>query len=155
MPAPSLERLFYYEEAIEGAWNAILNVCGAQVAPMFSSADLESPRFETQLHSATPTGHEFIYKGARYWDAWTGQLLTRIVTSRGKSADFHPKMLGQARMLAMQWRTKFTFANLSWHSIAELKEGSLARYVDSDNDLDVSELTHAITFSIDTRAWPA
>ncbi len=153
--APNLETFFAYETAIEAAWQSILRAAGLTVFVEFSDDDKSTPFVEVQLQQTQPTGQRYVYSGVPLFNSWTGILVSRVITVRGKNSDLQTSMLGKVRLQAQKFRDNFSRSVLPYHSIDNLiSETGLLRGVDVQERLDWSELSHGITFSIRADAWP-
>lgn len=136
----TLESIFAYESAVEGAWLAILTKAGLTAYVEFSDASKKTPFVDVQLTSVFPLGHRF--------DAWEGTLVTRIVTQRGVNSDKHLDILGRVRIEAHYFNDRFNAIGiLPNHAVANLKETQLTRGIDAERMLDWSEVHHLIVFS--------
>lgn len=172
MPAPDLQTLLSYETWIEPAWITLLAAEGLRAAQEFSEefdADgnvigKTTPFVDVLLTNVVPTGHkrlcEFLPPDddgnfPQMWDAWSGQLVSKVVTVRGRNSNQQAPMLGLIRLIAQQSYTRFTAANLPYHAVGMLKESGLTRGVDAAQSLDWSELRHTIFFNVRVDAWPA
>lgn len=155
MPAPTIELLLAYETAVESAWVSILNAAGLQAHQEFSDISKETPFVDVMLTAAMPTGQRYIVGGKQYFNAWSGNMVSRVVTQRGRNSDRHVELLGRVRMQAQNFDSLFTPANLPWHSVNLMQEiGTIQRGVDPERLTDFSELHHRIDFNVLATAWP-
>lgn len=156
MSAPDISILLAYESHIEPAWAKILAASDLAAFVEFSDYDKATPFVDVMLDQVVPTGHRMpLPDGSVFWDAWTGQLVSRVVTQRGKNSARQAPMLGAIRVAAQNYRTLFTREILPWHAVDNLKESGLVRGIDEKQNLDWSEQRYQITFNIRTDIWAA
>jgi hypothetical protein len=159
MSAPSIKEILKYEFAVQNAWRAILQNAGVpegQLFIEFLSQSAVTPRMEINLTNIVPTGHrgEFL-PGQMTFDAWNGQLVTRVVSRRNINGDQHDDLLAIAREEALYFKNRFTATVLPWHVMTQIQEASTHRMIDVERDEDITELTHKILLSVRAGAWPA
>jgi hypothetical protein len=172
MATTDIQTLLSYESFIEPAWISLLAAEGLTAAQEFSEqfdADGNligkvTPFVDVLLTNVIPTGHKRIVTslpaGAdgqfpEMYDAWSGQLVSKVVTVRGRNSAQQAPMLGLIRMIAQQSYTRFNETNLPYHAVGMLKESGLTRGVELEQSLDWSELRHTIFFNILPGALPA
>lgn len=149
----TLERLFDYER-IEDAWVAILGKsdrCYLEFCDDDKDAS-EEPYIEVSLTSVVPTGQEYPFRGELLPFWWKGNLVSRIVTCRGKNSDKHREMVGRVRLAIQRYRQTFTESVSPYHAVAKMREATLTRGVDEFDDW--SEIHAEITFYVRDGAWP-
>jgi len=158
MSAPSIRNILQYEAAVQTAWRAILENAGVPVGSVFLEFVTQTsvtPRVEINLTNVVPTLHrgQFL-PGMFTFDAWHGQLVTRVVTRRSVNGAAHDDLLGIARAEALYFKNRFTVTLLPWHCMTQIEEASTHRMIDPERDEDITELTHKIVLSVRAGAWP-
>jgi hypothetical protein len=159
MSAP-VETIMAYEEQVEEAWITILKNAGQEnVYPEHSDATKVSPYVEVQLTSVHSTGRQHIlYPDRQMWaqpfDMWTGLLMSRVVTMRGKNSDQHRPALARIRIETHMFADRFSPAILPYHQVVQLREQGLSRGFNNATSLDWSEITAEIKFWVRPEAWP-
>jgi hypothetical protein len=153
---PDLETLFAVEDALEKAWCDILAGHGIAAVHEFSDRLLDTPRVEVAVRQLAPTGHRGEYAPGQFcFDAWQGQMISRVVTVRGRNSAAQNPILGRLRLEAQYFRDRFGVGILPHHCLTSIAESGLVRYIDDENGYDISELSHAVHVSIRPGAWPA
>jgi hypothetical protein len=159
MSAPSLKNILQYELAVQTAWSAILQNAGipaGQIFLEFLNQSAITPRVEINLTNIVPTLHRGAFLPGQFtFDAWHGQLITRVITRRNVHGAQHDDFLGIARGEALYFKARFTTTLLPWHSMTQIEEESTHRMIDPERDEDITELTHKIILAVRAGAWPA
>ncbi len=159
MSAP-IEDIFNYETAIEEAWVTVLKKAGQQnVYVEHSDENKTTPWIDVELTNVVPTGRQFIlYPDRQLWaqpyDMWSAQLVSKVVTFRGRNSDQHRAMLARIRVETFLFADRFSPAILPYHKIVQMKESGLRRGFDNATSLDWSEVAAEIKFWVNSDAWP-
>ena len=159
MSAPDLKSILKYEAAVQNAWSAILQNAGVpagQIFIEFLNQAAVTPRVEINLTNIVPTLHRGQFLPGQFtFDAWHGQLVTRVITRRNVNGAQHDDLLGIVRGEALYFRNRFSVTLLPWHCMTQIEEASTHRMIDPERDEDITELTHKIVLSVRAGAWPA
>jgi hypothetical protein len=157
--APNIREILKYEAAVQNAWRAILQNAGVPASQLFIEFLNQSsvtPRMEINLTNIVPTLHRGQFLPGQFtFDAWHGQLITRVITRRNMNGAQHDELLGIARSEALYFKNRFTTTLLPWHTMTQIEEESTHRMIDPERDEDITELTHKIIISVRAGAWPA
>lgn len=183
-PAPDLPTLFRHEDALERGFRAFLvanglpAVRGREVLLAPSDPEdadappevalLRTPRVEIRLLPGGATGHRVrLPDGRRLEDAWKGQMLLSVITSRTRliqarredadAPDPHPELVGRVRALLVDADVGgrgIPPRDLPWHHVEMFEDAGSAPAVDADADLDFSPLLYSVRWVVRPGAWP-
>lgn len=135
------------------AWNALLEKAGHKVWTVSAFAEPEpneskkSPYLETQLTNLRASGQEYPLKGKSYWSSWSGTLVTRVATMRGKNGDKHNALVGAVYVLAAENRSLYT----PFHLVRHFRPAGLVS--STDGLLDHSEISFDVIIVVRDTAW--
>src|SRR5437879_9523198 len=85
--APDIPTLFAYESEVLPGWVEVLNNRGLNAFVEFSDEDKVTPFVDVFLDHVVPSGHQFNHQSGLHYDAWSGYLVHRVWTQRGKNSD--------------------------------------------------------------------
>lgn len=138
------------------AWKRILEKAGHKVFTVSAFDEIQddrlSPYFEIQLTNLRASGQEYPIGRERHWSSWSGELITRVSTMRGKNGEKHIEMVGGVYVLAALYRSLFVPAVLPHHAIHQIKPTGLVS--STDGLLDRSEIHFDIAVLVRDDAWP-
>lgn len=150
--------LYAYESQILPGWVQVLNSLGLNSFVEFSDAQKDTPFVDVFLDHVVPTGHQKLLNGRLYWDAWSGWLIHRVWTQRGKNSDQQAPILRTIRAAAIDFVDFLDDTILPYHNVMMLKESprghGLTRGIDRVSNLDYSELPMDIQFAVRANSWP-
>jgi hypothetical protein len=157
--APDIATLFAYESEILPGWVEVLNARGLNAFVEFSDELKDTPFVDVFLDHVVPTGHQKNTPTQLFYDAWSGYLVHRVWTQRGKNSDQQAPILKVIRSAAIDFVELLDDDILPYHDVMMLKESprgrGLTRGVDSHYNLDWSELPLDIQFAVRADSWPA
>jgi len=157
--APDIPTLYAYESYILPGWVQILSDRGVNAFVEFSDQTKETPYVDVYLEHTVPSGHQHLaLDGRLYWDAWTGWLVHRVYSQRGKNSDQQATILKAIRGAAFDFTDLLDDQVLPYHDFMMLKESphgrGLSQGVDRALNLDWSELPLDMQFCVRPNAWP-
>lgn len=135
------------------AWKNLLETAGHKV---FSVSAFDegtddsalSPYFKIQIQNLRASGREYPLAGNKYWSSWSGTLITRASTMRGKNGDKHNALVGAIYVLAAKNRNLYA----PYHSIHHFRPAGLNS--STDGLLDHSEIHVDVEIFVRDDAWP-
>src|SRR6266478_8197698 len=156
--ALDIATLFAYESEILPVWVQVLrNTYGLNAFVEFSDENKDTPFVDCFLDHVVPSGHQFAQDDRLYYDAWSGYLVHKVWTQRGKNSDQQAPILKVIRTAAIDFVEVLDDEALLYHDVMMLKESprgrGLTRGVDSQFNLDWSELPLDIQFAVRHDSW--
>lgn len=157
MPAPDLQTLYKVEDAIETAWQAVLQ---AESIPAFKTRDedlLTLPRVDVAVSLGGATGHRGERAPGQFTlDAWAGQVTLTVKTKRvSDQPDTHADWVAEIRLAAQYFEDRFGSAVLPYHALSMIQESGTERAIGDEDETDISNVTFDFIVSIRTDAWPS
>ncbi len=156
--APDIATLFAYESEVLPVWVEVLRSRGLNAFIEFSDESKETPFVDVFLDHVVPLGHQKVLGDRLYYDAWSGYLVHKVWTQRGKNSDQQAPILKVIRTAAIDFVEILDDTVLPYHDVMMLKESprgkGLTRGVDSEFNLDWSELPLDIQFAVRPNSWP-
>lgn len=137
------------------AWNALLEKAGHTVWTVAAfdepppNAQKLSPYLQTQITNLRASGQEYPLDGKSYWCSWTGELITRASTMRGKNGDKHVALVGAIYVLAAKCKASFLYT--PYHVLRHFRPSGLTS--STDGLLDHSEIHFDIQIFVRGDAW--
>lgn len=142
----SLKVLLGIESAFESGWSGILRPAAAAHSE-FQDKQTETPRYSIRLEAVAST-REYLTGNLRRPYRWTARAVTIITTKRFVNSDQHNEMIAEAREAAWCFLTRFTDANLPYHSITAMDETAGTRSHDTEDETDTTVIHHDIIIEI-------
>lgn len=157
MPAPDLQTLYKVEDAIETAWQTVLQ---AESIPAFKTRDddvLTLPRVDVAVTLGGATGHRGQRAPGQFaLDAWSGQVTLQVKTKRvSDQPDTHADWVAEIRLAAQYFEDRFGAAVLPYHALSMIQESGTERSVGDDDETDISTVAFDFIVSIRSNAWPS
>lgn len=157
MSAPDFQTLFKVEDAIETAWQGVLEADGLTA---FKSRDvnvLTIPRVDVQAVLGGATGHRGEFTPGHFTlDAWTGTLTAQVKTKRVEDQpDIHSDWVADVRLAAQYFQDRFNATVLPYHALTMIQESGTERSIGEEDETDVSTIQFDFIVSIRTNAWPS
>lgn len=157
MPAPDLQTLYKIEDAIETAWQAVLQ---AESIPAFKTRDddlLTLPRVDVAVALGGATGHRGLRAPGQFaLDAWAGQVTLTVKTKRvSDQPDTHADWVAEIRLAAQYFEDRFGSDVLPYHALSMIQESGTERSIGDDDETDISNVTFDFIVSIRSNAWPS
>jgi hypothetical protein len=163
----SLDQLYSYDLAIETAWRDTLTTAFAAETFLDSAgqtvavtAHIEqsdegktTPFVDIQLRDVMAKNQQFLFNGVRYYNAWEGHLVSRVVTQRGANSNLQATIIGVTRARGANFADVFNDSALPYHSVQLMRDFGLHRGLVVAQVLDFSEIIYRIDFSIRSTAW--
>jgi len=157
MSAPDLQTLFRVEDALETAWQTVLEADGITTFKSREEDTLTIPRVDVQAVLAAVTGHRGEYApGLFTLDAWSGTMMVQVKTKRVEDQpDLHGEWVAKVRLAAQYFQDRFGVAVLPYHALTMIQENGTDRSIGDDDETDVSAVQFDFIVSIRTDAWPS
>lgn len=160
MPAPNIETIYQFEEALEAAAKANLTTNASLTAyrQRDTTANVSAPFAAIQLSGVTADGNQHIDSGGTFgWDSdFTGTLTVVVATNRVKEggSSTHTATLGKVRRYLLDL-TKWTDLAIPYLKVWCINLAGSQPSVDEDDRLDITTLTFRVRFLIREDAWPS
>lgn len=151
LPAPDLETLMNFEDAIETKCAQVFAALGFVTSASQSNERRTTPRVEFSLSVGASREHYIVISGKLYNDAWNGTLRCAVISNR-KSDTGHSAHRAKVRAL-MQKAIQGIF-NTDYLIVVEAVDSGTAVSIQADQNEDISQLDFKIVFNVKTEAWP-
>ena len=157
MPAPDLQTLYKVEDAIETAWQTVLQAENIQAFKTREDDVLTLPRVDVTVTLGGVTGHRGQRSPGQFaLDAWTGQVTLQVKTKRvSAQPDTHADWVAEIRLAAQYFEDRFGAAVLPHHALSMIQESGTERSVGEDDETDISTVAFDFIVSIRSNAWPS
>lgn len=157
MSAPNLESIYAVEEAVETAWQAVLDADGLTAFQSLSHDILTLPRADVECTLGAPTGHRSqVTAGQFTLDAWTATIRITIRTKRVETQpETHALWVAKARLAGQYFEERFGAAVLPYHCLSMLQESGTDRGVLEEDDTDFSTINFDAIVSVRAGQWPS
>lgn len=157
MSAPDLATLYRVEDAVETAWQTVLEEDGMNAYKSMSQDELTVPRVDVECTLGAPTGHRAeVTPGQFTLDAWQATIRCNIKTKRfEEQPELHQEWIAAVRLAGQYFQDRFGQSTLPYHTLTMLQESGTDRGVDETDDTDFSTVQWDAIVCIRSNAWPS
>jgi len=159
----TIDEILRFEFHVEAVFSDLLNGAAENIYPSRSSDINNTPRIELKAVTLgiTQERQKLIINTPPGWiySAFNGNLITKISTNRTTEnrSEAHATVVGLTRSRLQQ------FSLQAWNDaqtsdipiiVYDIREGETDDSVNDDDNVDVTQITHNIQFSINPNALP-
>jgi hypothetical protein len=155
MQAASLGEIFDLEGAVENAVKAIIEPLGVRVLTQRSMEEISWPYVAVQFTPGAWAGHDTVGNDGVYREAgWAGVLRLQVETYRAIGYAQHLDIRKLVRVAMSNPDAEFTEERLPFHEIALLSSNGSTHIIQTEADVDISELSYDAQVYVRHGAWP-
>lgn len=158
-PAPSLDRLFEFEDHLEQGFVALLTE--NNIATPFSSRSpltQNSPYTSLFCTIGQSLQHNFNCAGVQFWDWYEASLTTESVTNRITDEVTlpmnHVRKLGKLRTSLQLPILRLKWDATNYLNIVDIRASQTIDTWQDEDALDHTQIVWNLTFNINAWAWP-
>lgn len=159
MPAPTLQAIFQFEDAVTAAlvaaFNADATLGNIAYGPR-QLATLPKARIDVEAFGFAKASEAQVFAQSRWWDQhYAGDVSVTIVTQRSTAAAAnHATRVGRVRALMSPKSQILTTTNLPYYEVLSVEQTNSSYSFEDETDTDRTELVFTVHLGVLPSAFP-